>query len=203
MQDMTDRRRSAPATERNRDPILAVLQQELPARGLVLEIASGTGEHVMHFARALPDLDWQPSDADAEARASIAAWLAQEELPNVRPPIALDAAAADWPIADAAAILCINMIHISPWDATVGLMRGAGRILASGGLLYLYGPYRRAGHPVEPSNAAFDDNLKARDPRWGLRQLEDVEACAADHGLHLSRVVNMPANNLSVVFRRD
>ena len=200
---MTDQRRFAPATERNRNPILAILREELPPRGLVLEVASGTGEHAMHFARALPDLDWQPSDPDADARASIAAWLAQEELTNLRPPIALDAAAADWPIENADAILCINMIHISPWEATVGLMRGAGKILASGGLLYLYGPYRRAGHPIEPSNAAFDESLKARDPCWGLRQLEDVEACAADHGLRLSRVVEMPANNLSVVFSRD
>lgn len=200
---MTDARRFAPATERNRDPILEVLRDELPAKGLVLEIASGTGEHILHFANALPDLDWQPSDPDATARESIAAWLAQEERGNVRPPVLLDAASADWPVAHADAILCINMVHISPWEATEGLMRGAGRVLPSGGMLYLYGPYRRAGHPLEPSNAAFDENLKSRDPRWGLRALEDVQACAAAQGLRLVRVVEMPANNLSVIFRKD
>lgn len=200
---MTDRRRFAPATERNRDAILAVLREELPPRGLVLEIASGTGEHMMHFARALPDLDWQPSDPDADARASIAAWLVHDGPANVRLPIMLDAALAEWPVAIADAILCINMIHISPWESTLGLMRGAGQALASGAPLYLYGPYRRAGHPIEPSNAAFDENLKARNPRWGLRELADVEACAAEHGLRLARVVEMPANNLSVVFRKD
>ncbi len=200
---MTDGRRFAPATERNRDPILDVLRDELPARGLVLEVASGTGEHVLHFARAMPDLDWQPSDPDAAARESIAAWLAYEPVGNVCQPIALDAASPDWPVEQADAVLCINMIHISPWEATVGLMRGAERILPSGGLLYLYGPYRRAGHPIEPSNGAFDENLKSRDPRWGLRALEDVEACAELHSLKLARVVEMPANNLSVVFRKD
>lgn len=199
---MSDSRRFAPATERNRDPILDLLREELPQSGLVLEIASGTGEHVIHFGRGLPELQWQPSDHDAQARASIAAWLAHEGPDNVRPPVAVDASSADWPIAQADAILCINMIHISPWEATEGLMRGAGRILAPGAPLFLYGPYRRAGHPIEPSNAVFDDNLKSRDPRWGLRQLGDVEACAADHGLRLSRVVEMPANNLSVIFRK-
>lgn len=200
---MTDGRRFAPATERNRDPILEVLREELPLSGLVLEVASGTGEHVLHFARALPGLDWQPSDPDAAARDSIAAWLAHEGAENVRPPILLDASSHDWPVDKVDAILCINMIHISPWEATAGLMRGAARVLPSGGLLYLYGPYRRAGHAIEPSNAAFDENLKSRDPRWGLRALEDVEACAAQHALRLSRVVEMPANNLSVIFRKD
>ena len=195
-------KRSAPHVARNAGSIAALLREMLPSSGLVLEVASGSGEHVVHFARELPGLAFQPSDPDPAALASTAAWREEAALDNLLPPIALDAAAT-WRIDEADAILCINMIHISPWEATVGLMRGAGKVLASGGLLYLYGPYRRAGHPIGPSNAAFDESLKARDPCWGLRQLEDVEACAADHGLRLSRVVEMPANNLSVVFRRD
>lgn len=198
-----DSRRRAPAAARNRDPILAVLESALPPSGLVLEIASGTGEHAVHFARALPALDWQPSDPDADARASIAAWAAAEGLANLRPPLALDAASDDWPLARADAMVCINMVHISPWAATEGLMRGAGRVLSADAPLVLYGPYRRAGHPLEPSNAAFDADLKARDPRWGLRELEAVSACAAARGLALERVVEMPANNLCVVFRRQ
>lgn len=192
--------RHAPATARNRDPILAVLRDVLPEQGLMLEVASGTGEHAAAFAAALPALDWQPSDPDAEARASIDAWCA--DTPNVRPAFALDAAAADWPIERADAILCINMVHISPWAATEGLMDGAERLLAPGAPLYLYGPYRRAGVPTAPSNEAFDADLKARNPAWGLRDLADVTALAASHGLRLDRVVEMPANNLSVVFRR-
>lgn len=197
-----DERRSAPAALRNRGPILDVLAQALPASGLVLELASGSGEHVVHFARALPALQWRPSDPDAAARASIAAWAAAEGLGNVLPPLAIDAAAADWPIDRADAVLCVNMIHISPWEATEGLMRGAGRLLPQGAPLVLYGPYIRAGHPLEPSNAAFDADLRRRDPRWGLRRLEDVAALAEAQGLALDRVIEMPANNLSVVFRR-
>lgn len=197
-----DARQHAPATERNREPILAVLREELPERGLVLEVASGTGEHAVHFARALPDLQWQPSDPSPEALASIAAWRESEGSVNLLTPIALDAASEHWPLDSADAIVCINMVHISPWQSTVGLMRAAGRLLPSGGPLILYGPYRRAGHPLEPSNAAFDESLKARDPRWGLRLLEDVADCAAASGLDLSRVVEMPANNLTVVFRK-
>lgn len=197
-----DDRRSAPATLRNREPILSVLREVLPASGLVLEIASGTGEHAVHFAGALPALRWQPSDPAPDARASIAAWAAEEELVNILPPLDLDAAAGEWPIACADAVVCINMVHISPWAATEGLMRGAGRVLASGAPLYLYGPYRRAGRPLEPSNAAFDEDLRRRDPRWGLRELEAVTACADSCGLTLAQVVEMPANNLSVVFRR-
>lgn len=192
--------RHAPATARNRDPILAVLRDVLPERGLVLEVASGTGEHAAAFAAALPALDWQPSDPDAEARASIDAWCA--DTPNVRPALALDAAAADWPIDRTAAILCINMVHISPWAATEGLMAGAERLLGSSAPLYLYGPYRRAGVPMAPSNEAFDADLKARNPAWGLRDLAEVTALAAAHRLLLDRIVEMPANNLSVVFRR-
>lgn len=205
MTDRTDPRRSAPAALRNRDPILAVLRDALATgvrpSGLVLELASGSGEHITHFARALPHLQWQPSDPSPEARASIAAWTRSEGLDNVAPPLALDAA-GEWPLDHADAIVCINMIHISPWEATEGLMRGAGAILPPGGLLYLYGPYRRADVELEPGNRAFDEDLKARDPRWGLRDLADVSACAARHGLRPENVVPMPANNLSVLMRR-
>lgn len=199
---MTDARRSAPAALRNRGPILDVLREELPARGLVLEIASGTGEHVTHFAANLPALTFQPSDMDAEARASVAAWTADLGLANVRPPLTLDAAAESWPIAAADAIICINMIHISPWTSTQGLMRGAARILPLGAPLCLYGPYRRDGVATAASNEEFDASLKARHPAWGLRRLEDVAALAATHGLSLTRVAEMPANNLTVVFRK-
>lgn len=196
---MTDPRRHAPATERNRAAILAILRGSLPARGLVLELASGSGEHIVHFAESFPALDWQPSDPDAAARASIAAWA--DGIANIRPPIALDAAATIWPIAAADAILCINMIHISPWAATEGLMAGAGRLLAPGGLLYLYGPYRQSGG-MSASNAAFDADLRARNPEWGIRDLEAVVALGAPAGLGLERVVEMPANNLSLLLRR-
>lgn len=196
-----DGRLAAPAVARNRDAILEVLRPRLPATGLVLEIASGTGEHVAHFAQALPHLTWQPSDPAPQARASIAAWSAAEGRDNIRSPLALDAAAATWPLAQADAIVCINMIHISPWEAAEGLMRGAARLLPPGGLLYLYGPYLRAGVPTAPSNEAFDADLRRRDPRWGLRDLEAVAACAAAHALALDTVVEMPANNLSVMFR--
>ncbi len=199
---MADPRRSAPAALRNREPILDVLREVLPTTGSVLELASGSGEHVVHFARALPALDWRPSDPDGNARRSIAAWSEAEGLPNILPPAAIDASAADWPVDRADAVLCINMVHISPWMATEGLMRGAGRILPAGAPLYLYGPYRRADRPLEPSNWAFDEDLRRRDPRWGLRQLDDVAACADSFGLDLDGVIEMPANNLSVIFRK-
>ena len=196
-----DRRRSAPAAQRNREPILGVLREALPEAGTVLEVASGTGEHVAFFAREWPELAWQPSDPSPEMRESIAAWCTG--LPNVMPPLDLDASAQDWPVMRAEAMVCINMVHISPWAATEGLMRGAGRILASGAPLVLYGPYRRTGRELEPSNAAFDQDLMRRDPSWGLRLVEDVADCAALHGLRLERVVEMPANNLSLVFRKQ
>ena len=197
-----DARQHAPAAARNRDPILAVLREELPESGLVLEVASGTGEHGVHFARALSDLTWQPSDPSSEALASIAAWREAEGSANLLAPVQLDAASNLWPVDSADAMVCINMVHISPWEATQGLMRGAGRLLPQGAPLILYGPYRRAGHALEASNAAFDESLKSRDPRWGLRALEAVADCAAGEGLSLSRVVEMPANNLTVVFRK-
>ena len=197
-----DPRQHAPATARNREPILAVLREELPESGMVLEVASGTGEHAVHFAQALPELTWQPSDPSPEARASIAAWRELEGSQNLLAPLELDDASDIWPIAHADAVVCINMVHISPWQSTEGLMRGAGRVLPRGAPLILYGPYRRAGRALEPSNAAFDESLKARDPSWGLRELEQVAECAASQGLDLSRVVEMPANNLTVVFRK-
>jgi SAM-dependent methyltransferase len=199
---MTDHRQQAPAAARNRDPILAVLRGVLPETGTVLEIASGTGEHSLHFAAALPGLVFQPSDPNPEARSSIAAWAAASGLANLRPPLALDAAALPWPVTAADAVLCINMIHISPWAATEGLMRGAAAILPPGGPLYLYGPYRRAGVATAPSNEAFDRDLRGRNPAWGLRDLEAVATLAEKEGFSGPAVTEMPANNLSVVFRR-
>lgn len=197
-----DPRRHAPATDRNRDPILAVLRDALPPQGLVLEVASGTGQHAAHFAAALPAVTWQPSDPDPGLRASIEGWRAQTALPNLRAPLALDAATHPWPLERADAVVCINMIHIAPWTAGLGLLRGAGAVLPPGGPLLLYGPFRRGGAHTAPSNAAFDADLKARDPSWGVRDLEAVEAAARDHGLALAGVVEMPANNLTVLFRR-
>ena len=195
-------KRDAPAAARNRQPILEVLRRHLPDRGLVLEFASGTGQHIVHFAQALPALTFQPSDPNDGARASVDDWANTLGLANVRPALALDASAGAWPVAKADAILCINMIHISPWKATVGLVEGASRTLPTGGVLFLYGPYRRAGHPTAPSNEEFDQDLKSRDPAWGLRKLEDVAALAARHGFAAPTVVEMPANNLSVIFRK-
>ena len=194
---------TAPAVARNRDPILAVLREVLATPGTVLEIASGSGEHAVHFASALPHLVWQPTDPDDEARRSIAAHAARAQLPNLLPPLELDAAAAAWPVARAAASVSINMIHIAPWRAAEGLMAGAGRLLAPGAPLYLYGPYRQQGRHTAPSNAAFDESLKARDPEWGVRDLDEVAELADRHGLALQRTVAMPANNLSVIFRRN
>jgi SAM-dependent methyltransferase len=195
-------KREAPAATRNRQPILEVLQRHLPDKGLVLEFASGTGQHVVHFAQALSSLTFQPSDPNESARASVDDWAKTLGLANVRPALALDASAGAWPVAKADAILCINMIHISPWEATVGLIEGAARTLPAGGVLFLYGPYRRAGHPTAPSNEDFDQDLKSRNPAWGLRALEDVAALAARHGFAAPTVVEMPANNLSVLFRK-
>jgi hypothetical protein len=194
---------TAPAVARNRDPILTVLREVLPAAGTVLEIASGTGEHAVHFAAALPHLTWQPTDPDAQARTSIAANAAATGLTNLLPPLELDASAPVWPVTRADALVSINMIHISPWGATQGLMAGAARVLPAGAPLYLYGPYRRHGQHTAPSNAAFDESLRARDPEWGVRDLDEVVALAAGHGLALQRSVAMPANNLSVIFRRN
>jgi SAM-dependent methyltransferase len=195
-----DARLHAPATVRNREPILAVLRRHLPRRGLVLEVASGSGEHVVHFAEAFPDLEFQPSDPDPIHRASIDAWHAHSGLPNIRAALALDAAAEAWPIDAADAVLCINMIHIAPWAAVQGLARGAARVLPPGGVLYLYGPYRREGRHTAPSNEAFDASLRAQNPEWGVRDLEAVTALLEAAGFAAPVVEQMPANNLSPVF---
>lgn len=191
-------RKHAPATLRNRMAIADVLRGELPRSGTVLEVASGSGEHAAYLAGEFPALDWQPSDTDPHARASIAAWC--EGIANVLPPLALDAAAPDWPATRADAVLCVNMVHISPWAATLGLLGGARRLLTAGAPLVLYGPYRRAGVPLAAGNAAFDLSLRDRDPAWGLRAVEHVAAAAA--GFTLDRIVPMPADNLTLVFRR-
>ncbi|TVQ08493.1 MAG: DUF938 domain-containing protein [Leptolyngbya sp. DLM2.Bin27] len=229
-----DARRYAPATERNREPILAVLQRVLPPTGTVLEISSGTGEHAVFFAPRLAPRQWLPSDLNPEARHSIAAWREAAPADNLHPPLALDAAAPVWPVetqpsetqpsetqpSDAqpsgdlplaldwqrhpiTALVNINMIHISPWAACLGLMAGAGRILPPGGVLYLYGPYKQGGQHTAPSNAAFDASLQAQNPHWGVRDLETVVAAAEAEGLTLVETTVMPANNLSVVFRAN
>lgn len=179
-----------------------MLRSALPARGLVLEVASGSGEHIVHFARTFPELLWQPSDPEPSALRSIEAWRVESGLTNLLPPVPLDARAGPWPFAAADAILAINMVHISPWAATVGLIRGAGRLLGRGAPLYLYGACRQAGVETAPSNEAFDANLRARNAEWGLRDLEDVVAEAEANGFALELVEPMPANNLSVVFRK-
>ena len=193
----------APAAERNREPIAAVLRKVLPESGLVLEVASGTGQHAAWFAAAFPNLDWQPSDPDPESLESIAAWREDADLPNLRAPVRLDAEAWPWPVERADAILCINMVHISPWSATVGLLRGAEVLLPAGAPLILYGPYRRAAVPTAPSNEAFDRSLQSRNSDWGLRDLEAVLATATGFGLRYERLFEMPANNLTIVCRRD
>jgi SAM-dependent methyltransferase len=192
---------TAPAAARNRDPILAVLRRVLPARGTVLEIGSGTGEHAVYFAAGLPHLAWQPTDIDADALASISAHRRSAELPNLLPALALDAAAPVWPVARAEAVVAINLIHIAPWQAAKGLMAGTARVLAPGGVLYLYGPFKQDGRHTAPSNAAFDASLRAYDPQWGVRDLREVADLARRHGLDLVERVAMPANNLSVIVR--
>ena len=194
-------KRHAPATARNSEPLAEVLAEELPDRGLVLEVASGSGEHAVFLARQFPALDWQPSDVDLEALASVDAWAAEAGCANLRPAIALDAAQANWPIAAADAVLCVNMVHISPWSAAVGLFTGAGRILTSGAPLVLYGPFIEPGRETAPSNLAFDQSLKQRNSEWGLRNTADLDALAADHGLRRTARYAMPANNLVLVYR--
>lgn len=196
-----DARLFAPAVARNRDPLLAVLRPRLPRAGLVLEIASGTGEHLAALAGLTPGLAFQPTDPDPAARASADAWARHLAAGNMRPALPLDAAAPDtWPVAAAEAMLCVNMAHISPWAATLGLLRGAARLLPPGAPLFLYGPFRRGGAHTAPSNAAFDESLRARDPAWGVRDLDAVAAAAA--GFRPPEIIPMPANNLTLVFRR-
>lgn len=197
-----DQRLSSPSALRNRGPIADVLRTVLPETGTVLEIASGSGEHITHFAALFPALTWQPSDPSAEARTSILQWSEAESLANVLPPLDLDAAQDRWPVETADCVIAINMVHISPWQATLGLIKGAGRLLPAGGALFLYGPYRRQGYPFAQSNVEFDASLRARNPAWGIRLLEDVADAAEQSGLVMTATVEMPANNLSVVFRR-
>lgn len=207
---MPDRRQFAPATQRNREPILQVLQTVLPPTGTVLEIASGTGEHAITFAPHFPALVWQPSDVQPIALASIQAWQTHTPTPNLRAPLKLDVSQPSWweamsteDLPAIAAIVNINMIHISPWSACVGLLEGAANLLAVGGCLYFYGPFKREGQHTATSNAAFDRSLQATDPDWGVRNLEDVIAIAQGHHFRLADAIAMPANNLSVVFQKE
>jgi len=190
------------ACERNRDPILAVLREVFPAEGHALEIAAGTGMHSVHFAAALEGLTWQPTDVDPSALASIEAWRVEEGTDNLRAPVRLDVTEHPWPVDRADALFNANMIHISPFECTEGLIRGAAAVLADGAPMVLYGPYKIGGAHTAPSNERFDQSLRARDPRWGVRDLETVQRLAADAGLTFERRVEMPANNQCVVFRR-
>jgi SAM-dependent methyltransferase len=197
-----DARRFAPAVARNKAAITEALARHLPAPGLVLEIASGSGEHALHFAAHFPGLRFQPTDPDAAALASIAAWRKEAQLANLLPPLMLDVMADTWPVQRADAVVCINMIHIAPWEATAALMRGAARILSPHGMLFLYGPFKQAGEHTAPSNAEFDASLRAQDARWGVRDLEAVACAASAAGFAAPVIESMPANNLSVIFRR-
>lgn len=195
-------KRHAPATARNSAAIAEVLAKELPATGTVLEIASGSGEHALYFARAFPQIAWQPTDFDVEALESIAAWSAEAGLSNIATPLQLDAGASDWPVDQADAMFCCNMIHISPWSATKGLFAGAERVLPLAGKLILYGPFLERDVETAPSNLQFDHSLKGRNPAWGLRQLEEIDALAASHVMKRAQRYAMPANNLTLVYQR-
>ncbi len=190
------------AAERNKDPILGVLERFLPQQGLVLEIASGTGQHVAHFAAAHQSLTWQPTDANDELFESIAAHAKDAGVSNVLPAVLLDVTQDQWPVSTADAMVCINMIHISPWETTPGLFAGAGRLLSDGDKILLYGPYRRDSRHTAPSNEAFDASLRARNPSWGLRDMESVIEAAQIAGFDLEDIVEMPANNFCVVFSK-
>lgn len=193
---------TSPAAERNKDPILAVLESVLPASGSVLEIASGTGQHICHFATALPGLRWQPTEPDAASRDALTQRVRAANLPNLSPPVALDVHDARWPVdAGYDAIVCINMIHISPWSSTLALCGGAARHVGVGGLLITYGPYLEQG-TAAPSNLDFDASLKRRNPEWGLRDLDDVTRIAGEYGFSRRQIVRMPANNLTVIFAK-
>jgi hypothetical protein len=199
---MSDDRQCAPATLRSRNFILDVLRDVLPTTGVILEIASGSGEHIVHFARNFPALTFHPSDTEPDALLSVAAWVKVTRVTNVRAPIAVDASHSVWPIASADGIICINMVHISPWEATLGLIKGAAAILPPASPLYLYGPYKREGFATSPSKQAFDQSLRDRNLNWGLRDVEAVAAMAQSVGFSAPVITEMPANNLSVVFRR-
>ncbi len=192
----------APAAERNREPILEVLRRVLPASGTVLEIASGTGQHAVFFSERLPQLRWQPSDPAADALRSIRAWVSEEARENLLAPIDLDVRSKPWPVARADAMLCINMIHVSPWEASEALFEGAQRLLSADAPLVTYGPYRVHGEHTAPSNAAFDQSLRSRNPRWGVRDIDELSELATRTGFTLEESVLMPANNMTLVWRR-
>lgn len=198
----TNSRLTSPSAERNKGPIAELLLRLLPSQGTVLEVSSGTGQHVVHFAQAMPHLRWQPTERDAGSLASIAAWAEAAQLPNIGAPLTLDVHDAVWPVAKVDAVICLNMIHIAPPSATEALLAGAAQVIAPGGMLFLYGPFRRHGVHTAPSNEAFDASLKARNPEWGVRNLEDVAERVAAHGLALEAVHEMPTNNLSIVSRK-
>ena len=200
--ELPDGRLVVASAERNRGAILKVLERVLPEAGLVLEVASGTGQHVIHFAQALKGLSWQPTDMDPACRRSISAWLATAEFANVRRPLDLDVRALPWRVPTLDAIVCLNLIHIAPWSVATALFAGAGLALRETGLLYLYGPYSVQGRHTASSNAAFDSALRAENPEWGLRDLKEVESLARDQGFDLAETIEMPANNFSVLFRK-
>ena len=195
-------KRFAPATERNSTPILEVLRQVLPEQGTVLEIASGTGQHAVFFAPLFPALTWQPTDLDPDSLESIESWLLDAGTPNIGPPLRLDVTSDSWPVTQADAVVCCNMIHIAPWQACEGLFVGGARILSPGAPLFLYGPFLQIDVPTSPSNLEFDATLRGRNPAWGIRALDDVCRVAAANGFRFARKIAMPANNLSVVFQR-
>jgi Protein of unknown function (DUF938) len=211
MDESLDLRRYAPATQRNREPILEVLRQVLPPTGTILEISSGTGEHAIFMAPQLAPRQWIPSDPNPDARASITAWQQTAPCPNLHPPIDLDASSSHWSVESddnptrdpISAIVNINMIHIAPKSAYLGLMAGASRILPHKGILYLYGPFIQAGVPTAPSNEAFDASLRSQNPEWGIRDLAEIATAAETHNLHLHKIFPMPANNLSVIFQAN
>ena len=202
---VADQRMFSPSAARNSEPILEVLRRILPTRGTVLEIGCGTGEHAVCFAEAMPNLTWLPSDPDPGSRASTASWTRFKGLSNVLTPIDIDVCSTRWGVEKSApfdTIVSINMLHIAPWEASLGLFSGAGSLLRVGGLLFLYGPFTQNGHFNAPSNAAFDESLKARNPFWGLRDIADLQRMAEASGLRLDATIEMPANNASLVFTR-
>ncbi|CAA2143787.1 hypothetical protein HYPP_04414 [Hyphomicrobium sp. ghe19] len=199
---LTEHRLVSPSAERNKGPVADLLTRLLPDHGLVLEVSSGTGQHIVHFAQQMPYLHWQPTERDEESLRSIAGWRAAKALPNVGEPLRLDVIDQPWPIGFASAVICLNMIHIAPWSAAEALIRGAEAITVPRGILFLYGPYRRSGRHTASSNEAFDRELQAKNPEWGVRDLESVAHLAERHGFEGPEVHDMPANNLSIVFRR-
>lgn len=193
---------SSPAAERNKGPISDLMQRVLPDQGTVLEVGSGTGQHIVHFARQMPNLAWQPSERDERSLEWIGQRVAAAALPNIRAPLRLDVTERPWPSGPVQALVCINLIHIAPWSAAQGLMGGAATVLDPGGILFLYGPYVQTGIPTAPSNKAFDEQLRSRNRDWGLRHVDDVVLCARGHGLGAPEIYTMPANNLSLIFRK-